>query len=306
VNLKDCGQRAQTVVNTVRMNRKRRFVLVEGVNDYRFLANYLSPKVKLLHLHDRGDRERQSSSVGARDAVIKACQQLSMHQSDNYVGLADADLHVALGATPSVPRMVFISLSDTRRTSCIDLESCLLQTNALRKVCIEVLGPRIDDLGGIDHFVQHRREWLRETSMAVGAYRAAVMDFNRRGIRVSGISSIDDGEWRRFVDVRKATFSRELLDRFMATCIFPENERASIKTCAADLENDLHDTWLLSRGHDMTQLLAMSFSDLATRGVSPTEVESKLRIAFEGSMLDDTAFGRQLRQLEYAGTAGDN
>jgi hypothetical protein len=306
VNLKDCGQRFTTVVNTVRMSRKRRFVLVEGENDYRFLASYLSPEVTLLHLSDSEEREQQKPSLGARDAVIRACQQLATNRIENYVGLADADLHVALGPPPDIPRMVFISLSDTHKASCIDLESSLLRTNALRKVCVEFLGPSIEKFGGVDQFVQHRREWLRETSMAVGAYRAAVMDFNRRGVRIPGIGHVTDEEWLQFVDVRSGAFSRERFDRFMATRISLEKERGPIQTCARDFENNLRDTWLLSRGHDMTQLLSIAFSALTPRRVSVAEVESKLRVAFESSMLEETAFGRQLRQLDYAQKAANN
>jgi len=306
VNLKTCGQRYTTVVNTVRMSRKRRFVLVEGENDYRFLANYMSREVTLLHVSDGAEPATHFSSIGARDTVIRACQQLAADRFDNYVGLADADLHVALGPAPVVPRLVFISLSDTHNASCIDLESCLLRTNALRKVCVELLGPSIDRFGGVDNFVQQRREWLRATSMAVGAYRAAVMDFNYRRVRVAGIGHVSDDEWLQFVDVSKGVFSRERLDQFMSSRISPENQRGPIRTCARDFENNLRDTWLLSRGHDMTQLLAIAFSSLTPRRVSTAEVESKLRIAFEGSMLKDTAFGRQLQQLDYANTATNN
>lgn len=306
MSLHEFGQRFTTVVNTVRMSRKRRFVLVEGENDFRFLANYLASEVTLLHLGDVRERDARESKLGARDAVIKACQTLAAHRYDHYIGLADADLHIAIGATPNVPGLVFISISDARDASCIDLESSLIRTNALRKLCIEVLGSRIDSLGGIDEFVRQRREWLRQASMAVGAYRAAVMDFNRRGTNVGGIGQLGDEEWRQFVNLEAGTFSRERLDRLMATRISPQSESGAIRVTACDFEDNLRSTWLLSRGHDMTHLLSLAFSALSPRRVTVPEVESKLRVAFEASMLEDTAFGRQLRQLKYAETAPAN
>lgn len=285
MSLREHAEDPQLVMNLVRMCPETFFLLVEGTSDYRFLANHVPDHVAI-------------KDLAGRREVINACRLLSISgkKVGNYVGLADADFRVVTGMKEEAPRVVHVSLAENMNDSCIDLEASLLRTRALRKVCVDILGNQVERLGGASSLEARLRSWLRTVASGVGAYRAAVMEsYNRREhVRTLSDFDTDAAAWQEFSDARTLSFDAEKLHSAMRRRVLPSTAVDAIKQTAKDYLTNHGDGWLLCRGHDMTFLLARFFSENGSRTVSHPEAESKLRLAFERSMLRETAFGREL------------
>jgi hypothetical protein len=283
MSLRQHGEDPNLVMGLVLMCPETFFVLVEGSSDYRFLANHVPDQVAIKDLAGRAE-------------VINACRLLNLKKMGNYVGLADADLRAVVGLKDDAPRVVHVSLGEDGDESCIDLEASLLRTRALRKICVDILGSEVERFGGAAQLEATLRLWLKAVGAGIGSYRAAVMEWNNRVGHVKSLSDFDNdfASWRGFCDAREMTFDFENLHAVMARYVRPATAFDSIKQAAKDYLTNHGKGWLLCRGHDMTRLLAHFFSVNGTRTVSHPEAESKLRLAFERSMLRETAFGRAL------------
>jgi len=278
------SKNVDAIINEVRLSRRRFFVLVEGSSDYRFLCTHVKDGVCV-------------KNVQGRDAVLKATRLLSKFRKDNFVGLVDADLHCVVARAEAMPRLVHVSLADQDDESCIDLESCLIRTPALDKVCLEAFGDDIERQGGVEVVTGRIRAWLRETSSAIGAYRAAVMEHAIVGDRIAslgGFDRCDDAEWKRFANVTSLACDPVALEQVMAEHVQPEHKFAALRQTAKDYATRCGGGWLLCRGHDMSRLLAMHFYAKGAAIRSKAEVERSLRMCFDRQMFEGTAFGRKL------------
>jgi len=283
MSLREYAEDPQLVMGLVRMCPDTFFVLVEGTSDYRFLANHVPDQVSI-------------KDLAGRQEVINACRVLSTSQVNNYVGLADVDFRPVVGLKDEAPRVVHVSIGNEKTDSCIDLEASLLRTRALRKVCVDILGNQVERFGGASKLESDLRSWLRVVTAGVGSYRAAVMESNQRRQRVRSLRHFDTDTavWEQFCDARTMCYDVDRMHVVMSRHVLPITEVDSIKQAAKDYLANYGVGWLLCRGHDMTFLLAHFLSVIATRTVSHPEAESKLRLAFERSMLRETAFGREL------------
>jgi hypothetical protein len=272
------------IINQVRMSRGRLFILVEGRSDYRFLRSHVRPDVSVV-------------PVDGRDRVVKATRILGQFRNDNFVGVVDADLKCIVDRTEELPRLVHVSLDDDEQESCIDLEACLLRTQALQKVCLEAFGDRVESAGGVEEVARLVRDWLRVTAAAIGSYRAAVMEHGRVNDRVGPLARFGDcwsTEWHEFVDARAMQCDEAALEQVMRRYIKPEDKFATIRQTAADFAGRCRSGWLLCRGHDMSRLLTMHFNATGASIGGPADVERALRMSFDREMLEQTAFGRKL------------
>lgn len=272
------------IINQVRMSRGRRFVLVEGTSDYRFLRSHVGPEVSVV-------------PVDGRDKVVKATRILGHFRKENFVGVVDADLQCVVSRTEELPRLVHVSLDDDEQESCIDLEACLLRTQALEKVCLEAFGDRVENAGGVEEVARRIRGWLQAAATAIGSYRAAVMEHGGAGDRVAPLKQFGEcwsTEWHRFVDAREMKCNEGSLETVMRQYVRPEEKFAVVRQTAADFASRCRNGWLLCRGHDMSRLLTMHFNATGASIGGPAEVERALRMSFDRQMLERTAFGRKL------------
>lgn len=272
------------IINEIRLSRRRFFVLVEGSSDYRFLCNHVKEGVCV-------------KNVYGRDAVLKATHLLGKFRNENFVGLVDADLQCVVARTEEMPRLVHVSLAEQDDESCIDLESCLIRTPALAKVCLEAFGDDIERQGGPEAAAGRIRTWLRETSSAIGAYRAAVMEHSIVGDRVASLIRFDecpDSEWKRFVNANSLSCDVVALEQLIREHVQPPEKFPALRQTAKDYTAKCGAGWLLCRGHDMSRLLAMHFSAKGLAIRSRADVERALRMCFDRRMFEETAFGRKL------------
>jgi hypothetical protein len=272
------------IISEVRMSRGRFYILVEGSSDYRFLRGHFADAVCV-------------KNVAGRDAVVNATRILSGFRKENFVGLVDADFKSVVAGKENMPRLVHVSLADDDRESCIDLEACLLRTEALEKVCLEAFGDRLEEVGGVAAETRRIRAWLRETGTAIGAYRAAVMEHSAVGDRVVSLEWLDEcthEEWNAFAQADSMALDRGALESLIKSRVMPQEKFASLRQTAADYAARLGTGWLLCRGHDMCRLLAMHFNAKHAAIHGRAEVERALRMSFDRRMLAKTPFGQKL------------
>jgi hypothetical protein len=284
MSLRPWAEQPNRVINLVRMSPRTRFLLVEGRTDHLFLRRHVDYRVGI-------------ECLGGRAEVSDACRTLEQTGANNFLGLIDADFDHVVGLATSCSRLVYVSLAETESESTIDLESTLIRTRALRQVCGEALGNRIRELGGPLKFSNTVRESLRVAVAAVGAFRAAVMSVFAERRVIQPIGELSDEEWTVFVEARTGTLDRPSLESVMQSRVrnvltFPE-----VRQRARDYEATWGSGWLLCRGHDLTQLLAIRLSNLCGRLIEAVEVEAMLRNAYAGKLDEETAFGRRLRRF---------
>jgi hypothetical protein len=278
------AKNVNAVISQVRLSRGQFFVLVEGKSDYRFLRSHVGSEVSVV-------------MVEGRESVVNATRILGSFRRDNFVGVVDADLLCVVQRVEDLPRLVHVSLADDQSESCIDLEACLMRTQALEKVCLEAFGDRVESAGGVEEVARRIREWLRTTAAAIGSYRAAVMEHVRAGDRVASLASFGEcwsTDWQRFLDARAMTCDEGALERVMQEHITPADKFSAVRQTAADFASRCCSGWLLCRGHDMSRLLTMHFNAMGAPIGGPADVERALRMSFDRQMLERTAFGRKL------------
>ena len=285
MTLRQWGQNGDYVVNLVAMSPRCCFVLVEGDADYRFLSNCIREHLSVIPVHKKPQ-------------LLRACESLNRKGAANYIALADADFDALLARNVSLPRLIYVSLADSDDESCLDMESAIIRTESLRKLSRELVGPAIDRFGGAAAFEHRMREWARATASLVGAFRASAMEAYHAGERFIGIGDIADHDWQQFVCFADGTVDTDALKSFMAARIKPSWRADAICTRSQEFLDTFGQGWLLCRGHDLTQLLASRFSAIVGRAISRSEIESKLRLGFDKSMLTGIAFGKHLRHFE--------
>lgn len=272
------------VANEVKMSRGKMFILVEGINDARFLRRFVSSRVNV-------------KSLDGRDAVVSSSRVLLGRGGDNFVGVVDADLCAAVGSVESMPRLVHVSLSEADGDSCIDMESCLLRSRALERVVARVLGGAVVEEGGVESVGKQVREWLRLVGARIGSYRAAVMEHSANGDRVASLVPFGeswDREWGAFSNPRELLCDPGELEEVIKRFVKPVSKFPALRQTAADYYSLHGEGWLLCRGHDMTRLLALYFRARSQEVGTPGEVERYLREAFDDGMLRSTSFGEKM------------
>ena len=276
------------VVNLFLMVRGKYFVLVEGQSDKDFLGPRTAGRVHIEQLNGREEVER-------------ACDDLRRHDCKDFVALLDADFDEAVGINRSMPCVVYVSISDQPTESTIDLESTLVRTRALSQVCGELLEQRIQTLGGPAAFTETIRESLRGAAAEVGAFRAAVMSIFAEQRRIQGIGELLNSDWEVIVDLDTGHVIREGLEQVMTSRVKNVEKYIDVQARARDFRMNYGHGWLLCRGHDMTQLLALRLSRLSGREISQRAVETMLSDRFNGDVFKETAFGQRLSAF-FSGT----
>jgi hypothetical protein len=282
MSLRPWAEKPQGVIAKVQMCEKMRFILVEGVTDYRFLKSHMGHRLVI-------------ETLGNRAEVHNVVRALEQRGANNFVGLVDADFDHVVGLNKPSPRLVYVSISDDGADSTIDLESTLLRTRALRQLCGDALANRIRDFGGPAKFADDMRESLRAAAAAVGAFRAAVKKIYADRRSIQGIGELSEDDWAAFVDLVTGEIDHERLDAVIHTKVENTLKFPEVRQRARDYALEWGHGWLLCRGHDMTRLLALRLSRLRGRPIEQREVERTLLKVYDGRLVTETAFGRQLK-----------
>lgn len=284
MSLRPSAQKVGTVTALVCMASRKRFVLVES-----------GTELDLLRPHVRG--RAQIEDMSGRPNVQEAWRILDSRGRRNFLAMVDADFDEVVGRNRAATRLVYVSVADNRRDSTIDLEAALIQARALQDLCETVIGEPLVRLGGPVRFSQQLREATRQAAAAVGAFRAAVMDvFEDRG-SIQGIGELTGDEWAAVVDAETGAVNRQALDDVVQSRVRNVLKYPDVRQRASNFERNEGNGWLLCRGHDMTDILALRFSRLTGKQMTRVDVEKLLCSNYRGDLLTETAFGGKLEQF---------
>ena len=129
----------------------------------------------------------------------------------------------------------------------------------------------------------------------VGSYRVALRQVNENEFKHVGRLDLQESDWKQLVDVTSYTpITVKTLDRLMSTLI-RSDRFDGVRMRARDLREHYGESWLLCRGHDLTQLLSLKLSDFCRRRIHQKDIERSLRLACTNESLDKTPFGKRLR-----------
>lgn len=284
MSLRPFAQKRETVTATVLMAQQQTFVLVEGQAE----VIVLKPHV--------GERAQVRDLVG-RSNVQEAWKILDKAGACNFVALVDADFDEVVGRNGDAPRLLYVARSNPARESVIDLEAMLLRSRAIQEVCEHFLGEQLCWLGGPVRFADEMRESLRKAAASVGSFRAAVMSIFAEGRPVQPIGDVTPDEWSEMLDTATGLVDHGRLEQFVGNRIMNIARFAEVKRRAADYRLSDGEGWLLCRGHDMTQMLAMRLGHFAGRPITRRDVEDVLYCSDCGTIFQETTFGTALQNF---------
>jgi hypothetical protein len=265
---------AQVVATTV-SNSKKVWIIVEGNSDVKFLS----------HCFELDEFRYGFISANSKDHVLAALDELVQRGRSNFVCLVDVDLDFALRkVSRHHTRLCYVSL-DEKNCDCIDLESALFRTVALRKVLVEY---ELITFDNASTQTEKFREAFRKAAAEIGAVRFALAKMDLR-------KQITDGHVLSAFDASTQTLRQ---DDFLSAIIrlLPDHNHENFRANVTHARNKFGSAWQLCRGHDLSLLLADTISFKLNRTVASCHIERQLRIGCERDSFEVTLFGRSLRQ----------
>lgn len=267
--------------NALSMYRSRRIrtAIVEGICDKRFLGQWVTAGASI-----------RFDGFDGKPLVELAYKKSRLKPYSDYDFLyffADVDFDV-IADTPLHDDPVFVYNAfcfDEKRCHYNDLESFLINTNAFEKVLVNF------DIDAKE--AKLLRSNLEKASRVIGSLRAADPIVQRaNNLRSSVLNGI---EIKAFFNPRELTFNEAEMNRALPRWSnYPLHVDDLIDT-AKKLDREYPTIWSLSRGHDLTEMLALHLESRGQRGVTPDKIELMLRLACEFSDFERSPMGRRLQ-----------
>lgn len=268
------------LLNTARMmyrSKGEQTIVVEGKTDKFFLQQWCKEGAKI-----------RFDGMAGKDLVEKVYKE-SKHPNYSDVGLyffADVDFDTVAGIELiSDPRFIYNAYCHNHSVvEYNDLEAFLVNNGALEKVLIN---------HGIDRAcASDIKRKLELASRYLGSLRAADIVIVKQ-MRLS--SSILNGlEIEPFFDAQNLVFDQKA---FEAQLPYWSNNRRYVDELLEEAEkiNSANTKpWALSRGHDITEMLALHLAHVGSKGMRAERVESMLRMACELATFKASPMGRKL------------
>ena len=166
-----------------------------------------------------------------------------------------------------------------------DLESFLFNTSALEKLLVNYLTSK-DEASLV-------RDQIEQLSKVIGCYRAAneILSIGQRTTIIDGLNLVEFCEIKNFKfnilsfkDRLKSYSPRKLdLDEFYEK--------------ATELNSSSQPKWFFSRGHDITEILALYLTEKTGKNIYSNSVELNLRLAANIQTFKKSTVGEQLIHL---------
>ena len=271
----------RTLLNTaLNMYRSKRIktAVVEGVCDKRFLNQWIVPGTHIRFDGFNGKKLVESSFLGSRSKPYSEADFMYFFADVDFDGISGVKIH-------DHPSFIYNAFCfDTGRTLFNDLECYLLNTTALEKILanLDIETGSAKDL----------RQRLEQASRDIGAFRAADI-LVRRANNLS--SSVLNGlEVRAFFNEKEITVDLHALKKALPNWSnYKEYTNELIET-AERLHRESPTPWSLSRGHDVTEMLALHLESRGSFALSKDKVELMLRLACEFSEFEKSPMAKKL------------
>lgn len=276
-------QNVRVLLNTaLQMFRSRQIktVIVEGPCDKRFIGQWMSVGAKMRF--DGFDGKSLVESV-YRDSRAKPYSDYEF-----LYFVVDVDFDLTSGRSLyEHPSFIYNAFCfDERRLHFNDLESFLINTRAFEKVLV--------NLDVDTSMADVLRTKLERASRVIGSIRAADIVVQKSlGLRSSVLNGF---EIRAFFEASDITFDEEKLKRALPKWSNYPHHVDDLIAKAGQLDRESSTVWSLSRGHDLTEMLALYLEHHGVRGMTAEKIELMLRLACEFSDFKASPMGRRLDQ----------
>jgi hypothetical protein len=259
-----------------------RTAVVEGVCDKRFLGQWIPPNAAI-----RFDGLDGKKLV---DLVYKTSRLKPYADYEFLYFFADVDFDVITNQPlHKHPNFIYNAFCfEENRLHYNDLETYLINTNAFEKVLVN-LDIDTSEASGL-------RERLERASRVTGSLRAAdIIVQQSNNLRSSILNGL---EIRAFFNSRDIAFNQaELFNALPRWSNYREYTDELIEA-AKRLDRESPSTWSLSRGHDLTEMLALHLDYLGQRGITGEKLELMLRLACEFAEFQCSPMGKQFAASE--------
>ncbi|MFC0708089.1 hypothetical protein [Azorhizophilus paspali] len=265
-------------------SKQIRTAIVEGVCDKRFLSQWVSAGAPI-----------RFDGFDGKSLVNLAYTKSRMKPYSDFDFLcffADIDFDVIV-KQPLINHPCYIYNAfcfEEDRLYYNDLETYLINTTAFEKVLVN-LDVDVNEADSL-------RKRLERASRVTGSLRAADILVQRaNGLRLSVLNGL---EIRSFFNSRDITFNEDELFKALPRWSNYREYTDDLIEVAKRLDRELPTDWSLSRGHDLTEMLALYLEHHGQRGMAAEKLELMLRLACERSEFQRSPMGRRLATLGIA------
>lgn len=259
-------------------SKKIRTAVVEGVCDKRFLSQWIPSNAAI-----RFDGLDGKPLV---DLVYKNSQSKPYSDYEFLYFFADVDFDV-ITKKPlhKHPKFIYNAFCfEENRLHYNDLETYLINTSAFEKVLVN-LDIDINEAAGL-------RERLERASRVTGSLRAADIIVQRtHNLRSSVLNGL---EIRAFFNSRDIAFNQAELFKALPRWSNYREYTDDLVEAAKRLDRESPLGWSLSRGHDLTEMLALHLECRGQRGITAEKLELMLRLACELAEFQGSPMGKRL------------
>lgn len=262
-------------------SKKIRTAVVEGVCDKRFLSQWIP--VSSAIRFDGFDGKQLVNSVYTSSRLKPYVEYDFLY----FVADVDFDI-ITKKSLHEHPGFVYNAFcSEENRLHYNDLETYLINTNAFEKTLVN-LDLEISEAPKL-------RERLERASRFFGSLRAADIivqkDNKLRSSVLNGLSI------QGFFNAREITINEaDFLKALPAWSNYREYTDDLIEA-AKRLNRESPLSWSLSRGHDLTEMLALHLETRGQKGITAEKIELMLRLACEFSEFQSSPMGRRITSL---------
>jgi hypothetical protein len=263
---------------TIFRSKKIRTAVVEGICDKRFLSQWIPAGAAV-----------RFDGFDGKPLVELVYENSLLNPYSNFEFLyffADVDFDV-ISQKPLYKHPSFVYNAycfEENRLHYNDLETYLINSNALSKVLVNL---------DIDASVaQDLRDRLERASRLIGSLRAADILLQRaKNLRSSILNGL---EIRAFFDPRDIAFDEKALYNALPRWSNYRTYIDDLIKAAKCLDREWPSGWSLSRGHDLTEMLALHLEQRGQKGITAVKLELMLRLACEFADFQRSPMGRRL------------
>lgn len=236
------GNTPDVVKNTIYFSRKKNkqkvFILVEGTSDVGFYKNIIDKtKVQIIPM---GDERRKGTS--AKDNVVKAIEMLNNDKTQGVVAIVDTDYDEIVGTKRDMDNLIY--------TDEHDMETMILKTGAYERfenefgnqekvgVYEKECGPILDN--------------ILECGSVIGKTRLLSI---RKDLKLD-FKSVDlENYFNESLEFDWQNYFKQVL--YVSQKISQKDELSKV----LQNDNEKYNIWQLCRGHDLTELIVIFYSD---------------------------------------------
>ena len=252
-------------------------VIVEGVCDKRFLSQWSNDLSKVRFEGLEGKQLVEDVYVESRVGTYAKYDFSYLFADVDYDSISGK----ALRSDPCFIYNTYCNIEDKVHYN--DLETFLINSSALGKF----LANMDIDTSEVDQI----RSKLEKSSRIIGRLRAADFVLKRKkNLRKSILNGL---EVRGFLSPADLTFDERVLHSAIPRWSnYPEYVDDLIDE-AKKIDRETPLPWSLSRGHDLTEMLAMHLESRGKRGITSDKIELMLRLACEYGDFKSSPMGKQ-------------